>query len=79
MLGFLRKPPQEDVSITLPGVQLAFNHRLKICFLYEMDSSMPNDRYADLETHLNKQGYFLQVIVAASGVPAPLMQPRERE
>lgn len=74
MLGFLRPPPREDVAIIMPGVQIAFNHRLKVCFLYELDSAMPDDRYAALEAHLALQGYLLQVIVAAPGVPAPMPQ-----
>lgn len=72
ILDFLKRP-KEDVAILLPGVQIAFNHRLRICFLYELDSAMPEDRYAALEAHLAKRGYLLQVIVAAAGMPVPVM------
>lgn len=64
-------PQREDVHIDLPGVELAFNHRLRICFLYEFDSSMRDDRYEALEKHLAKRKYFLQIIVASAGMPMP--------
>lgn len=79
MWDFLRKRPREDVSIDLPGVRIAFNHRLKICFLYELDSAMPEARYTELEEHLAKRGYLLQVIVAAPGMPLAMPQPFENE
>lgn len=69
MRDWFRRPEREDVKITFPGVELAFNHRLKIAFLYEQDTSMPDNRYVDLERHLSKRGYFLQVIVAPTGMP----------
>lgn len=71
MLDFLRKREREDVSIALPGVEIAFNHRLKIAFIYDTDTQMPNDRYEVLEAHLNKRGYVLQIIVAPAGLLIP--------
>lgn len=74
MFDFFKRllaPQREEHHITLPGVELAFNHKLKICFLYEMDSSMPDDRYAAFEAHLAQKHYFLQVIVASVGMPIP--------
>ena len=62
---------QEDVAIDLPGVRIRFNHRLKIAFLYDLDSQMPDERYVDLEDHLRAQGYFLQVVVAPVGMTIP--------
>lgn len=78
MLDFLKRP-REDVRIALPGVEIAFNHRLKVAILYELDSAMPEDRYQALETHLAKQGYLLQIVVAPAGLPNPLQQPFESE
>ena len=59
---------KEDVRIEFPGIRIAFNHRLKIAIIYDLDSSMPDNRYSDLENHLVQQGYFLQVVVAAVGM-----------
>lgn len=71
------KPPsdQTDFRIDLPGVIIAFNHPLRVAFLYEYDSSMPADRYNELESYLKKQGWFLQVVVSAPGVPMAVPQP----
>lgn len=71
---WLRRRPIEDVRIDLPGAVVRFNHRLKVAFLYDYDSAMPDGRYVQLEAYLNKRGYFLQIIVAAAGVPMPTPQ-----
>ncbi len=76
-LSLFKRAEREDVRIDLLGINVAFNHRLKICFLYDSDSAMPEDRYHALEQHLNRRGYFLQVIVAAAGSPLPMRQDFE--
>lgn len=55
----------DDARLTLPAVELVFNHRLKIALLFDYDSDMPDDRYDLLRDHLAKQGYFLHVTVAS--------------
>jgi hypothetical protein len=59
---------REDVRIEVPGVELVFNHRLKIAVLYTADSDTKDDTFAALEGHLNRQGYVLQIIVAPIGM-----------
>lgn len=66
--------PKEDVNIALPGVTVIFQHRLRICFLYSMDSATQPDTFSALEMHLAKQGYLLVVIVAPPGIPMPTPQ-----
>lgn len=71
MFDFLKRPP-EDVRIELPGIEVAFNHRLKVAFLYTADSDVRDDAFAALEAHLKRRGYFLQVVVASVGMPLPV-------
>ena len=73
-MGIFSRPPvpereREDFRIDLPGMQFAVNHMLKTCFLYNFDSAMSDAAFDELEQHLAHQGYFLQVIVAARGLP----------
>ncbi len=57
---------REDVVQEIPGVLIVYNHRLKVALLYHGDPGMPSNLYADLEKHLHKRGYILQVIVASA-------------
>lgn len=73
LLDAFRKREREDVRIDLPGVEIVFNHRLKIAFVYTADSNTKDETYADLEKHLLSKRYLLVVIVAPIGLP---MSPR---
>lgn len=64
--------PKTEYHIVLPGVEIAFQHGLKIAFLYTHDPASKGDDYSDLESHLAKQGYLLVVIVAPPGTPMAL-------
>lgn len=72
MFHFIKQQPITEFQIELPGATIIFSHKLKICFIYEMDSAMPDGRYTELEKHLNAKGYFMQVIVAPPGMPIPV-------
>lgn len=47
-----------------PGGLLIFNHVTKVAILYDSDTKAPENRYDELEKHLKKKGYFLQVVFA---------------
>jgi len=64
-----RKRAPTDFDIDLPDTRIVVNHSLRIVFLYALDSNLPENAYDDLERHLSKQHYFLQIIVAARGMP----------
>lgn len=67
------KRPEQDVHIDLPGVTVEINHRLKVVFLSVFDTGASEDAFADLEKHLNKRGYLLQVFAPAPPpTPAPV-------
>ena len=78
MLDFLRRREREDVSIDLGGgaVQVTFNHRLKVAFLFTLDPDTPDGAYNDLEQHLAKRGYFLQIVIASVGMSPTLPADR---
>lgn len=61
--------PATESKIELPGMTFCVNTKLKIVFIYDLDSSMRDDRYEALEAHLAKKKYFLQVVVASVGMP----------
>jgi hypothetical protein len=61
--------PITDTRITFPTIEVVFNHRLKIAWVYCYDSDMRDDAYLNLESHLKRQGYFLQIEVAPRGLP----------
>ncbi len=67
LFRFLEKPI-EDHRIELPGVTIIFNHRLKLAFVYCLDSDTADSAYDDIETHLKRRGYILKVIVAPIGL-----------
>lgn len=72
MFDFLKRifaPQREDFKIELPGMTFSVNHKLKVVFIYDLDSNMRDDRYEALEAHLAKKKYFLQVVVASVGMP----------
>lgn len=73
MFDFLKRT-KEDVRIDLPGIQVAFNHRLRVCFLYTFDSSTTEATYQDLENYLARKKYFLVVIAAPPGLPMAMPQ-----
>lgn len=71
LLDSFRKRAPTDFDIDLPDTRIVVNHSLKLVFLYALDSNLPDDAYAELEKHLNKQHYFLQIVIAARGMPMP--------
>ena len=69
--------PPQDYRADVQGVSMIFNHTLKLAIIYDMDSSMPDNRYDELARHLEKQGWMIQVIVAAVGIPIVNTADRE--
>lgn len=74
MFSFLRAAPQPPVIMEVPSVRIVVDHQLKTVFLYTDDSRVTDEAYSPLEAHYNKQGYFLQVIVAPEGFPSDRMR-----
>lgn len=69
MLTWLRDllhKEREDVVQEVPAVLIVYNHRLKVALLYHADPGMPANLYSDLEKHLKRRGYILQIVVASS-------------
>lgn len=60
-----------DTPLSAGDVTMQFNHWTRIVLLYDPDPDMPENRYTEMEAHLNKQGYCLQVIVAGRSAPLP--------
>lgn len=69
LTDWFRKRAPQDFQIDLPDTKIVVNHSLRIVFLYSLDSDLRDDTYAALETHLNQRGYFLQIVIAARGMP----------
>ena len=69
--------PTQDYRIDMPGCTIVFNHTLKLAVIYDMDSAMPDSRYEGLNAHLEQQGWYVQVIVAAVGMPIVNSEDRE--
>lgn len=65
-----------DFGIIAGDLTLVYNHPTKVALLFDPDPNMPDDRYVQLEQHLSKQGYILQVIVASrqATLPSSLME-----
>lgn len=64
MLDFLKQRPTQESHIDLPNVTVEINHALRTVFMFVNDTEVPDDAFEQLETHLKKRGYFLQVFTA---------------
>jgi len=52
-------------------VTVQYNHATKVVLLYTADPETTEETYAALESHLQKRGYFLQIVIAGRGSPLP--------
>jgi hypothetical protein len=66
MINWLRRlfaPTEFDFHITNEVVDIQFNHITKTAVMVAYDPATTDTLYADLERHLAKRGYFLQIII----------------
>lgn len=70
MFDFLRRHDREDVSIDLGNgaINIRYHHRTRTAFLFTFDPDTPENAFDALEAHLKRRGYFLQIIVASTGM-----------
>lgn len=65
------KRPEQDVHIELPSMTVEINHRLKVVFMFISNPSVQDEDFKELESHLKRRGYFLQVFTPSIVPPAP--------
>lgn len=72
MLNWLRKllqPDPSDFHLSNEGLDIQFNHPTRTAIMIVADPSTPSDGYAELERHLRKQGWFLQIMIPPVATP----------
>ena len=55
----------EEHRISLPGLDIAINHTLKLVFIVDQTGGVNNDALESLETDLFIKGYHLHCVVVA--------------
>lgn len=72
MINWLRRlfhPDPTDYHIILPAIEVVWNHPTRTVFLMVGDPNTPDNAYSELEKHLKKQGYLLQILIPSASLP----------